>query len=104
MASQLQHVISCQQRLIEALDARDPEALETATAELADALAALKSFGAVYGISEAELSHAMKQAEAARVRVNVLANWTRQRIDRLNELRAGPVVTYGSRKIYEPIG
>lgn len=103
MATELEHVIECQQRLIEALDARDAAALESATAHLSEALAGLRANGAVYGAEPARVNHAMKQAQAARIRVNVLADWTRQRIDRLAEVRRGPTATYGNKRIYEPL-
>lgn len=103
MAPDLEHVIDCQQKLIAALDARDVEALETATTHLSQALVSLQANGAVYELHPARLDHAMKQAKAARIRVNVLADWTRQRIDRLTELRSGPSATYGNKRIYEPV-
>lgn len=103
MARTLEHVIDCQQRLIEALDARDAAALEAATFELSNALNQLRSNGAVYDIEPTRVDHAMKQAQAARIRVNVLAEWTRQKIDRLAEVRSGPTATYGKKRIYEPL-
>lgn len=103
MARNLEHVIDCQQRLIEALDARDAAALERATVDLSDALSVLKANGAVYDVEPARLGLAMKQAQAARIRVNVLSDWTRQRIDRLAEVRSGPSATYGKKRIYEPL-
>jgi len=103
MVADLEHVIECQRRLIAALDARDASSLETATTQLSDALLALQANGAVYEVAPARLDHAMKQAKAARIRVNVLSDWTRQRIDRLAELRAGPSATYGNKRIYEPV-
>ena len=103
MAPDLEHVIDCQQRLIAALDARDVAALESATTELSRALVPLQTNGAVYEVMPARLDHAVKQAKAARIRVNVLSDWTRQRIDRLAELRAGPSATYGNKRIYEPL-
>lgn len=103
MSLTLEQVIDCQQRLIAALDARDVTAIETATFELSDALISLRANGAVYDVQPDRLNLAMKQAKAARIRVNVLADWTRQRIDRLAEVRSGPSVTYGKRRIYEPL-
>ena len=102
MGQTLEHVIECQQRLIEALDARDAERLETATEELFGAVASLNAAGAVYDIDAPRLDHAIRQAQAARVRVNVLSDWTRQRIDRLAELRSKKLASYGNRRIYEP--
>jgi hypothetical protein len=97
MTSPLETVIAIQQALIAALDARDVSGIETATAGLQAALCALKSDGAVHADAAtiAKLGHARKQSEAARIRINVHADWTRQRIDRLAELRGGgPALHY----------
>lgn len=93
----LEEVISCQERLIAALDARDVLALEDATAELETALGSLKASGAVYKAAGARLDFALRQSGAARIRVNVLADWTRQRIDQVTEIRSGEVPTFGTR-------
>ena len=95
MSGTLDHVIACQERLISALDSRNAAALEAATAELADALTQLRANGAVYQTDSNRLDHALRQSEAARIRVNVLADWTRQRIDRLAEYRGTGGGAYG---------
>lgn len=103
MSKLLEEVISRQEQLILALDARDPAAIETATVELADALRALGAEGAVYGTAPQRVDHALRQAQAARIRVNVLSDWTRQRIDRLSEIRSGSALTYSNKGISAPV-
>lgn len=103
MRSLLDQVISRQDQLILALDERDADAIETATARLADALRALGAEGAVYDTPPQRVDHALRQAQAARIRVNVLADWTRQRIDRLSEIRSGSTLTYSNKGISAPV-
>ena len=103
MSGYLEHVIACQGQLIEALDARDAGAIEVATVELADALGALGGEGAFYGVEAGRVDHAMRQAQAARIRLNVLSDWTRQRIDRLAEIRCGSTPTYSNKGITTPV-
>ena len=93
----LERVVACQDRILEALDARDAEAIETATIELAGVLQELAASGAVRGIDEARLEHALRQAKAARIRVNILSDWTRQRIDQLSEIRSRALPSYGNK-------
>lgn len=102
MSGYLEHVIACQDRLIGALDARDGPAIEVATVELADALSALDAEGAFYGVETNRIEHAQRQAEAARIRVNMLSDWTRQRIDRLAEIRSGAPPTYSNLGNFAP--
>jgi hypothetical protein len=99
MSRSLDRVIDCQEKLIEAIDRRDASAIETATTELSGALSALREQGAVRDSDRAAVEHAMKQAEASRIRVNVLSDWTRQRIDRLEEIRRGTAPSYGNKGI-----
>jgi hypothetical protein len=82
-------VISCQEALLDALDARDVCAIESVSAALAKALAEARNADSWSdsGTLRQKVDHASKQATAARIRVNCLSQWTRQRIDRLNELR-----------------
>lgn len=91
MSSAIERVIDRQQALLAALDARDAGAIEAATAALTAALTALRAPGALQADAAAltQLDHARKQSEAARIRINVLSDWNRQRIDRLAELRGG---------------
>lgn len=93
----LQHVIDCQQALLTALDARDPSRIEQATERLAAAVATAKGVD-VWRPTPArreQVEHALKQSDAARIRVNILTDWTRQRIERLAQLRGEqPAQTY----------
>ena len=104
MSGYFEHVIACQGQLIDALDARDAGAIELATVQLADALGALGAEGAFYDVEAGRVDHAMRQANAARIRVNVLSDWTRQRIDRLAEIRSGSTPTYSDKRITAPVG
>ncbi len=83
MSATIEDIISCQSRLLTALDARNVVEIETETATLAHLIASLRDAPA----DAARVDHARKQSEAARIRVNILSDWTRQRIDRLAELR-----------------
>jgi hypothetical protein len=82
-------VIACQDRLIAALDQRDPSAIESASARLTAAIAQVRSRGAWHarGDDHAQIGHALKQCDAAAMRVNYLKDWTRQRIDSLAAVR-----------------
>ena len=99
MSQSLDLVIECQEKLIAAIDRCDAAAIEAATTELSSALSVLREQGAVRDGDRERVEHAMKQAEASRVRVNVLSHWTRQRIDRLEEIRRGTSPTYGNKGI-----
>ena len=103
MSTALDQVIARQEELIKALDGRDASAIEAATVELADALRALGAEGAVYGVAPKRLDHALRQTQAARIRVNVMSDWTRQRIDRLSEIRSGSALTYSNKAISSPV-
>lgn len=78
-------VIDCQARLIAALDARDADAILSASAALAQAVDILRPSSTSPDLDQLELG--LKQAEAARIRVKYLTAWNRQKIDRLAELR-----------------
>ncbi len=78
-------VIDCQTRLIAALDARDADAILSASAALAQAVEILRVSPATPNSDQLTLG--LKQADAARVRVKYLTAWNRQKIDRLAELR-----------------
>ncbi len=82
-------LIAAQTRLIEALDARSPNDIVAASANLAESVAKLKTLAAEpIGVNAtAKIEHALKQGDAAKMRVNILSDWNRQRIDRLAELR-----------------
>jgi hypothetical protein len=93
--SALDQLITCQDALIAALDARDPGQIDVATANLAGAIQLVKAQD-VWRSGDSErdlLGHALRQSDAARMRVNYMADWTRQRIDQLNQLRRGDTAT-----------
>jgi hypothetical protein len=95
----LDHLLACQKALIAALDARDADVIEQASRQLAFAVANSQNYDAWHSSAGArvKLEHGLKQSNAARTRVNYLSEWTRQRIDRLNELRGAPVThTYAN--------
>lgn len=95
MTTDIESVIACQERLIAALDARDVNVLETVTVELDRALQELQARGAVHEKEGSQLDYALRQSTAARIRVNVLADWTRQKIDRISDIRHAGSSTYG---------
>lgn len=103
MTKDIESVIACQERLIAALDARDVEVLEKATSELDRALNDLQAHGAVREQDGSQLDFALRQSTAARIRVNVLADWTRQKIDRIGEIRQHPATTYAKNRGNCPI-
>jgi hypothetical protein len=86
-------MIAMQDALTRALDARDVAGIEQSVRALADAVEAVRAIGVVHDPSttRTDIEHAMKQAEALRMRVNIMTDWTRQRIDRLDELRGQSV-------------
>jgi hypothetical protein len=93
----IDNVISAQAALIAALDAGDVAAIETMTATLSQLLAAMRGSGAVANVRRERVDHALKQTEAARTRVNYLADRNRGRLDRLTIVRGGrTAVTYNT--------
>jgi hypothetical protein len=98
-AAHVEQLITAQTALIAALDTRDAGAIETTTRALADAAAALRAHDSWRdGATLRErLGHALKQTDAARIRINYLSDWTRQRIDSISELRGGALTqTYAN--------
>ena len=87
----IDQLITAQAALITALDSRDAVAIEQATQALGSSVAALRGQDAwrESGDVRERVSHALKQTDAARIRVNYLADWTRQRIDGITQLRGG---------------
>lgn len=81
----IEGVIAAQAALIAALDAGDVAVIEATTATLSRLLSGVRSSGAVTGVRRDRVDHALRQTEAARTRVNYLADRTRQRLDRLAE-------------------
>jgi len=83
----IEAVIAAQTALIAALDAGDIGAIEETTGALSRLLLVVRARDTVAGTSPDRVGHALKQTEAARARVNYLADRTRQRLDRLAERR-----------------
>lgn len=96
----LSDLIRCQNDLIKALDSDSVSALEHATASVAAAIARLTSdpeWQKSLDVGE-DVTYALKQAEAAKARVNFLTDRTRQRLERITSARGDRVVqTYGAR-------
>jgi hypothetical protein len=90
-AALIEQLITAQSTLIAALDTRDAVAIEQATQALGSSVAALRAQDAwrESGDMRERVSLALKQTDAARIRVNYLSDWTRQRIDSIAELRGG---------------
>ena len=82
-------IVACQGVLIAALDMRDADAITAATAALADAIAGARAQDAWRDESGSKpsIDHALRQNDAARMRVNIMSEWTRSRAARLAELR-----------------
>ncbi|MCW5645785.1 MAG: hypothetical protein KIT23_00765 [Sphingopyxis sp.] len=76
--------------LVGALDGHDAGAIIAATEELATAVILFRGTGIPRGSEQrAELliGKTLRQLEAAAIRVNILKDWTRQRIDRNHDIR-----------------
>ncbi|MGB5077751.1 MAG: hypothetical protein WBO17_09755 [Sphingorhabdus sp.] len=87
-AQALEQLIESQAALIAALDSGDVAAIELATQQMASAVETVRHQDAWHEQSTlGHLDHAMKQSQAARIRVNYLSEWTRQKIDHLGEIR-----------------
>ncbi|PTQ08152.1 hypothetical protein CLG96_15690 [Sphingomonas oleivorans] len=87
----LGQLIDCQTTLIEALDGNDPAALEAAIADFARAVENVRAISAWHETPEIaqHLLHALQLADAARARVNYLADRNRRSIERLIGLAGG---------------
>ena len=76
--------------LVGALDGQDAGAMIAATEELATAVILFRG-AAIPAGSEAEartlITRTLAQLEAAAMRINLLKDWTRQRIDMNHEIR-----------------
>jgi hypothetical protein len=88
-AALIDRVIEAQAVLIIALDNGAVDAIESATRQLSDALADVRTTGAWLACDATgdRVSHAMRQADAARTRVNYLADRTRQSLGRIAAAR-----------------
>lgn len=87
--------------LVHALDGHDAGAIIAATEELATAVILFRGTNIPAGSehrARALISKTLGQLEAAAIRVNILKDWTRQRIDRSHEIRGthprGAALTY----------
>lgn len=80
-----EQLIERQTELIAALDARDADSILAASAALSEAVDLLRADNKAS--NPAYLDHGLKLADAARIRVNYLTVWNRQKIDRLAQLR-----------------
>ena len=81
-------LIDRQAALIKALDSGNISEIENATQEMASAVKAVRAQSVWHERSELDrLNYAMKQTQAARIRVNYLSDWTRQKIDQFADLR-----------------
>lgn len=78
-------VVHYQAELIAALDMQDADAILSASEALSSAVEKLRQQR--QAPPQDQLSHGLKQAEAARIRVKYLTAWNRQKIDRLAECR-----------------
>jgi hypothetical protein len=89
----LDALIASQNDLLAALDQRDVGAIEEATVNLAIAVSAAKAADVWRDQfdSKSKIDYALKQTEAARARVNFLADWNRQKIEKLAVLRGNSV-------------
>ena len=94
----IEAVIVSQSALIAALDAGDVTAIERATQALSNEIQRARDGGRINASTGAErMSYALKQTEAARIRVNYLADRNRQKIDDLARRRgASQIMTYAA--------
>lgn len=88
----IERLIDCQGALISALDAGDVIAVEDATARVARALEAVRDEGLSTTDDKPHFDYALRQAEAARGRVNFLTDRVSQRIERLTHQRGDRVI------------
>ena len=90
MLAQMDEVQSRLNALVGALDGHDASAIIAATEELATAVILFRGAAIPAGSehrARALIGQTLNQLEAAAVRVNILKNWTRQRIDKSHEIR-----------------
>jgi len=98
--SEIEAIVALQSQLMAALDARDVDGIEQATAALAKALETVRRNSAI-AIGGEDLrdrvGHALKQSEALKTRVNFMALRNREKMEKLAEARglAAPNV-YGN--------
>lgn len=86
----MEEIESRLQTLVGALDGRDAGAIIAATEDLATAVILFRGANIPAGSehrARALIGKTLGQLEAAAMRVNILKNWTRQRIDKSHEIR-----------------
>lgn len=88
-ADHIEAVLDCQTDLIAAIDTQDAGAIIRASEALAAAVAQLGDVETwpAEPMAAERLRGALRQNQAAAIRINLMAHWTRQNIDRLAELR-----------------
>ncbi|MBJ7501073.1 MAG: hypothetical protein JHC57_15070 [Sphingopyxis sp.] len=90
MQAQMEVLQSRLNDLVGALDGHDAGAIIAATEELATAVILFRGTAIPAGSehrARALMGQTLSQLEAAAMRVNILKNWTRQRIDKNHEIR-----------------
>lgn len=89
-AEAIEAVLDCQSDLITAIDTRDVDAIIRASEALAAAVTRLRNVESwpADALAAERLRSALHQNQAAAIRINLQAFWTRQNIDRLAEIRA----------------
>ncbi len=85
----IESVLDCQSDLIDAINRQDSDAIVRASEALAHAVSQIGDAAQWPDFAPAaeRLHRAMEQNQAALQRLNLLRYWTRQRIDRMEELR-----------------
>ncbi|MBK6707434.1 MAG: hypothetical protein IPG54_08070 [Sphingomonadales bacterium] len=85
----IEAVLDCQSDLITAIDASDVDAIVRASEALAAAVTRLRNVESwpADALAAKRLRSALQQNQAAAIRINLLAHWTRQNIDRVADLR-----------------
>lgn len=88
-AESIEAVLDCQTDLITAIDAQDAGAIVRASEALAAAVSKLRHVDnwPADPLAAERLRAALRQNQAAAIRINLMAHWTRQNIDRLADLR-----------------
>jgi hypothetical protein len=95
----LDRLIESEQALVAALDGDGVEAIEQALVSFADSIEGLKTVAGWRDTPDVVLrvTHALRLAEAARIRTLYLADRTRRQIERLTAMggRTEPALAYG---------
>ncbi len=90
MLTQMEDVQVKLEALVGALDGHDAGAIIAATESLATAVILFKGAAVPAGSehrARALITKTLSELEAAAIRVNILKDWTRQRIDRTHDIR-----------------